>query len=49
MSEEAFAALKADIIRGLFLPPAKCGSCGAAWPHITEIKVEPVSPGGHHE
>ena len=26
--------------RGLFLPPSKCGSCAAAWPHITEIRVE---------
>ncbi len=29
--------------RGLFLPPSKCGSCGAPWPHITEIRVEPVA------
>jgi hypothetical protein len=26
--------------RGLFLPPSQCGSCTAAWPHITEIRVE---------
>ena len=29
--------------RGLFLPPSKCGSCAAAWPRITEIRVEPVA------
>ncbi len=29
--------------RGLFLPPSRCGSCGAAWPRITEIRVEPVA------
>ncbi len=29
--------------RGLFLPPSKCGSCGAPWPHVSEIRVEPVA------
>ncbi len=29
--------------RGLFLPPSQCGSCAAPWPHITEIRVEPVA------
>jgi hypothetical protein len=29
--------------RGLYLPPTKCGACGAPWPHIVEIRVEPVA------
>ena len=32
--------------RGLFLPPSKCGSCGAPWPHLTEIRVEPLGEEG---
>ena len=29
--------------RGLFLPPSRCGACAAPWPHVTEIRVEPVA------